>query len=213
MDREGDEQQTQRRHQVGPPRASDGLGLHGQQTQGSEPREAHNDERALQGDPGRSREPRFDLKELLVELEQERLGSSIIERAFYPAPLTVPARERSAEWRAWEQLRFASLLPSAPFDEELAASGWYSAVYRHHSDKGLAEIDAQEKTQAVEVSAFKELNRLGVLTENDYFLPSEASNAVYSAKLDSHLAGRSAPKALRSPERRAARGPRRRAGD
>ena len=163
---------------------------------------------ALQG-----KEARTDLGKLLIELEQERLGSSIIERAFFAAPLTVSPREREPEWVAWSMLAWASPAGIAPFDEDLAASGWYSAVYRHHSDRGLAEIDAQEKTQAVEVSAFKELNRLGVLTENDYFLPSEASNAVYSTKLDSYLAGRSAPKALRSPERRAARGPRRRAGD
>ena len=209
------EQQTQGRRKVECMSPSDGQREHADQAEGAEPRGGDNDQRLMPKDPGRAcpaeLEEKSDFQKLLIELEQERLGSSIIESAFYPAPLTVPARD--AEWRAWELLRFASLLPSAPFDEELAASGWYSAVYRHHSDRGLAEIDAQEKTQAVEVSAFKELNRLGVLTENDYFLPSEASNAVYSTKLDSYLAGRSAPKALRSPERRAARGPRRRAGD
>ena len=213
MDREGDEQSTQRRHQVGPPRASDGERRNADQAESTEPQSGDNDQRTVQGDPGQPCEPVFDLNELLKELEREQLGSSIIERAFYPAHLAVPPRERSAEWSAWEMLAWASPAGIAPFDEDLAAQGWYSAIYRQRSDQGLAEIDAQEKTQAVEVSAFQELNRLGVLTENDYFLPSEASNAVYSTKLDDHLAGRSAPKAFRSPERRAARGPRRRAGD
>ena len=185
MDREGDEQQTQKRHQVGSPRTSDGVGLHGELAQSNEQGSRDNDQRSLQGDPGRSCEPRFDLKELLIELEQERLGSSIIERAFYPAPLTIPARD--AEWRAWEQLRFASLLPSAPFDEELAASGWYSAVYRHHSDKGLAEIEAKEKPPSSELAAFKRLEELGVLTESDFYSPAKAKNQFYTNRLANQL--------------------------
>ena len=213
IDPQGDEQQTQGCHQVGQTRASDGERRNAEQAESAEPQGGDNDQRPVQGDPGQPCERVFDLNELLKELEREQLGSSIIERAFYPAPLTVPPRERCTEWSAWEMLAWASPAGIAPFDEDLAAQGWYSAIYRQRSDQGLAEIDAQEKTQAVEVSAFQELNRLGVLTESDYFLPSEASNAVYSTKLDSHLAGRSAPKALRSPERRAARGPRRRAGD
>ena len=213
MDREGDEQSTQRRHQMESTHSGDGQRGDAEQAESVEPSGGDNDQRTVQGDPGRSREGRSDLQELLKELEREQLGSSIIERAFYPAPLAVPPRERCTEWSAWEMLAWASPAGIAPFDEDLAAQGWYSAIYRQRSDQGLAEIDAQEKTQAVEVSAFQELNRLGVLTENDYFLPSEASNAVYSTKLDSHLAGRSAPKAFRSTERRATRGPRRRAGD
>ena len=185
MDREGDEQQTQKRHQMGSPRASDGVGLHGELAQSDEQGSKDNDQRSLQADLGRPCEPRFDLKELLIELEQERLGSSIIERAFYPAPLTIPARD--AEWRAWEQLRFASLLPSAPFDEELAASGWYSAVYRHHSDKGLAEIEAKEKPPSSELAAFKRLEELGVLTESDFYSPAKAKNQFYTNRLANQL--------------------------
>ena len=188
MDREGDEQQTQKRHQMGSPRTSDGVGLHGELAQSDEQGSKDDDQRSLQADLGRPCEPRFDLKELLIELEQERLGSSIIERAFYPAPLTIPARD--AEWRAWEQLRFASLLPSAPFDEELAASGWYSAVYRHHSDRGLAEIEAKEKPPSSELAAFKQLEQMGVFTNDDLYLPSKASNGFYTAKLAQYRAGK-----------------------
>ena len=70
MDREGDEQQTQKRHQMGSPRASDGVGLHGELAQSDEQGSRDNDQRSLQGDPRRPCEPRFDLKELLIELEQ-----------------------------------------------------------------------------------------------------------------------------------------------
>ena len=213
MDREGDEQQTQRRREMVETHSGDGFGGNASQVEDPQQGSGDNSERAVQGDPGQSCGGETTLQDLLKELEREQLGSSTIERAFYPGPLTDPPREREAEWSAWSMLAWASPAGIAPFDEDLAAQGWYSAIYRQRSDQGLAEIDAQEKTQSVEVSAFQELNRLGVLTENDYFLPSEASNAVYSTKLDSHLAGRSAPKALRSPERRAARGPRRRAGD
>lgn len=182
MDREGDEQQTQKRHQMGSPRTSDGVGLHGELAQSDEQGSKDNDQRSLQADLGRPCEPRFDLKELLIELEQERLGSSIIERAFYPAPLTIPARD--AEWRAWEQLRFASLLPSAPFDEELAASGWYSAVYRHHSDRGLAEIEAKEKPPSSELAAFKRLEEMGVYDQTVFYSPAKAQLHHYTNELD-----------------------------
>ena len=182
-----DEQQTQGRHQVGPPRASDGERRNAKQAENAEPQGGNNDQRAVQGDPGRSCEPRFDLKELLVELEQERLGSSIIERAFYPAPLTVPPRERSAEWRAWEQLRFASLLPPAPFDEELAAQGWYSAVYREHSDRGLAEIEAKEKPPSAELAAFKQLEQMGVYDQSVFYSPAKAAQSHYTNELSKFL--------------------------
>jgi hypothetical protein len=137
---------------------------------------------ALQG-----QEARTGLRELLIELEQERLGSSIIERAFFAAPLTDPPRERSAEWRAWEQLRFASLLPPAEFDEELAAQGWYSAVYHQHSDRGLAEIEAKEKPPSSELAAFKRLEEMGVLTESDFYSPAKAKNQFYTNRLANQL--------------------------
>ena len=137
---------------------------------------------ALQG-----KEARTDLGKLLIELEQERLGSSIIERAFYPAPLTVPSREQGAEWRAWQMLAWASPAGIAPFDEELAASGWYSAVYREHSDKGLAEIEAKEKPPSPLLAAFKRLEELGVLTESDFYSPAKAKNQFYTNRLANQL--------------------------
>ena len=86
------------------------------------------------------RTARTGLQELLIELEREQLGCDTIENAFFSAPLDVAPRERSAEYRAWQLLQFASLLPAAGFDEALASQGWYSSTYQQHSDRGLAEI-------------------------------------------------------------------------
>lgn len=83
-------------------------------------------------------------------------------------------------------LRFASLLPPAPFDEELASQGWYSAVYKQHSDRGLAELEAKEKPQSEELAAFHKLNDLGVLTQSDFFSPSKAKTGFYSNLLKSN---------------------------
>ena len=182
MNREGDEQQTQRRREMVETHPGDGERRNAEQAESAEQGSKDNDQRSLQADLGRPCEPRFDLKELLIELEQERLGSSIIERAFYPAPLTIPARE--PEYRSWELLRFASLLPSAPFDEELAASGWYSAVYRHHSDRGLAEIEAKEKPPSSELAAFKRLEEMGVYDQTVFYSPAKAQLHHYTNELD-----------------------------
>ena len=190
MDREGDEQQTQRRHQVEPPRASDGERRNAEQAESAEPQGGDNDQRSVQGDPGQPCERVFDLNELLKELEREQLGSSIIERAFYPAPLTVPPREREAEWRAWELLRFASLLPPAPFDEELASQGWYSKAYREHSDRGLAEIEAKEKPPSAELAAFKQLEQMGVYDQSVFYSPAKANQSHYTNELSKTLSGR-----------------------
>ena len=84
-------------------------------------------------------------------------------------------------------LRFASLLPPAPFDEELASQGWYSKAYSEHSDRGLAELEAKEKPQSEELAAFHKLNDLGVLTQSDFYSPSKAQNRFYSNELSKFL--------------------------
>ena len=216
IDPQGDEQQTEHSCPFQQQRANDGSRQHCIQAQKNKPRSGHNSQQPDQSDLVASvgkrksqqsgmaeasarrdppagegisalqgQEARTGLRELLIELEQERLGSPIIESAFYPAPLTIPARD--AEWRAWELLRFASLLPSAPFDEELAASGWYSAVYRHHSDKGLAEIEAKEKPPSSELAAFKRLEEMGVYDQTVFYSPAKAQQSHYTNELSKFL--------------------------
>ena len=78
-------------------------------------------------------------------------------------------------------LAWASPAGIAPFDEELASKGFYSKIFREHSDRGLAEI--KEKPQSSELAAFKQLEQLGVFSQSDFYLPSKASNGFYTAKL------------------------------
>ena len=139
---------------------------------------------ALQG-----QEARTGLRELLIELEQERLGSPIIEHAFLAAPLTVAPREREPEWVAWSMLAWASPAGIAPFDEELAASGWYSGIYRQHSDRGLAEI--KEKPPSSELAAFKRLEEMGVYDQTVFYSPAKAQQSHYTNELTRTLSGRS----------------------
>ena len=202
MDREGDEQSTERRHQMESPHSGDGQRGDAGQAENPQQESGHNSQRTVQGDFGQSRGGDTTLRDLLIELEREQLGSSIIERAFYPAPLTVPPRERSAEWRAWEQLRFASLLEPAPFDEELAAQGWYSAVYREHSDRGLAEIEAKEKPPSSELAAFKRLEEMGVYDQTVFYSPAKAQQSHYTNELDRILGTQSAKREIAPDGRR-----------
>ena len=196
MDREGDEQQTQGRHQVGLRSSVNGQRDDQREAESAERGGGDNDQRTVQGDPGQPCERRFDFQELLKELEREQLGSSTIENAFFPAPLDVAPRERCREWNAWQMLQFASLLPAAGFDEELASQGWYSSTYQQHSDRGLAEI--KEKPPSPELAAFQQLEALGVLTNDDLYLPSKASNGFYTAKLAEYRAGKGPKRNQRS---------------
>ena len=198
MDREGDEQSTERLHQVGQTRAGDGERRDAEQTESAEPQSGDNNQRTVQGDPGQPCERVFDLNELLKELAEEKLGSSIIERAFYPAPLTDPPREREAEWSAWSMLAWASPAGIAPFDEELASQGFYSKVFREHSDRGLAEIEAKEKPPSAELAAFKQLEQMGVYDHTVFYSPAKATQSDYTNELTKTLSGRGPKRNQRS---------------
>lgn len=79
-----------------------------------------------------------------------------------------------AEERAWELLRWSSPAPIAPFNEELAAEGFYTRVQKERSDKALAEWDKKNPyLPSTELQAFRELESIGVLTEADFFSPDK----------------------------------------
>ena len=81
-----------------------------------------------------------------------------------------------AEERAYQMLQWAALAPLAPFNEELASSGFYSRVQKERSDKALDAFDAARSTQSTisELDAFRELCRLKVLSESDLYSPDKA---------------------------------------
>ena len=132
-------------------------------------------------------------------LRRELGPSETIRRAFFSAPLTVTGahpQRLDAEYRAWELLRFASLLPHMPFDEELAAEGWYSKAFREHSDRGLVALEAKEKSPSDELAAFHKLNEMGIYSQADFYLPSKAAQHHYTNELAKHLGPD--PKRIRS---------------
>ena len=82
------------------------------------------------------------------------------------------------EERAYLLLQWASLAPLAPFDEELAESGFYSAVQRQRSDQALDAWDKENPyEQSSELKAFHELERRGVITQSDFFSPDKAARS------------------------------------
>lgn len=81
----------------------------------------------------------------------------------------------NAEERAWELLQWGSRAPLAPFSEELAAEGFYTRVQKERSDAALDEWDKKNPYDAsTELSAFHELESIGVLTKADFFSPDKA---------------------------------------
>lgn len=92
------------------------------------------------------------------------------------------------EQRAYEMLRFVPYQLDAPYSEDLAFDGFYTKLYRLHSDEGLAELeDSAVYTRSPELEAFYELERMGVYTQNDYYSPSKAKNAFYTKRLQQLL--------------------------
>ena len=83
------------------------------------------------------------------------------------------------EERAYLLLQWASLAPLAPFDQELAESGFYTAVQGQRSDQALDAWDKENPyEQSSELKAFHELERRGVITQSDFFSPDKAARCI-----------------------------------
>ena len=68
-DPQRDEQSTEGRREMVETHSGDGERRNADQAENPQPAGGDNDQRPLQGDPGRPCEPRFDLQERLKELE------------------------------------------------------------------------------------------------------------------------------------------------
>jgi len=80
------------------------------------------------------------------------------------------------EERAYALLQWGSAALLAPFDEALAAEGFYSSVQRKRSDAALDEWEKSNPYEtSSELSAFKELESTGALTQADFYSPAKAS--------------------------------------
>ena len=88
------------------------------------------------------------------------------------------------EKRAYDMLKFVAYSFPAEFDWELAALGVYSKAQKERSDKAIEEFEKEHPYESSpELTAFRELERLGVYTQNDFYSPTKATNEFYTKRL------------------------------
>ena len=93
--------------------------------------------------------------------------------------MTQPDFDR--EHRAWAMLQWGSLLPVAPFCEELAAEQFYSKADNERARNALGRWSAQLDAEAAEVDskselgAYYELQRRGLIPKDEFFSPFKAT--------------------------------------
>lgn len=91
------------------------------------------------------------------------------------------------EEQAFSLLQWVPYSLAAEFDEDLAAQGYYTKLQRQRSDQALKAFDKEHQYECSnELSAFRELERLGVFSQSDFFSPSQAKNGFYTKRLKQH---------------------------
>ena len=92
--------------------------------------------------------------------------------------------DRDPEEVAFDLLNWNPYSLPAEFDDEQAMLCVYSKLQKQRSDAALDDWDKAHPYEASdELTAFRELERLGVYTSRDFFSPSKAKNGHYSARL------------------------------
>ena len=88
------------------------------------------------------------------------------------------------ERRAFELLQWVTFGLPADFDPILAQEAEYTRLQKERSDKALDEFDQEHATKPLsELDAFRELEKQGIYTQNDFYSPSKAQDGFYSAAL------------------------------
>ena len=93
------------------------------------------------------------------------------------------------EYRAWAMLQWSPGSSDEPFLEEKAQRRFYSQAQAFKSDQAIQQFDELRDLRdqsMTELDCFRELERLGVLSQADFYLPSNADNSVYSKRLKEH---------------------------
>ena len=89
----------------------------------------------------------------------------------------------SADERAYELLKWQALAPLSQFDEAYP----YAKAWKLYSDAAIKAWDKENPYEtSSELAAFRELERLGVFTQSDFYSPSQAANGVYTKRLRRH---------------------------
>lgn len=88
------------------------------------------------------------------------------------------------ECRAYALLQWVPYSLSSDFEQQLAEHGAYSTMQKHRSDKALDDFEqAHPYTSSPELEAFRELERLGVYNQSNFYSPSKAKCGHYSERL------------------------------
>ena len=91
----------------------------------------------------------------------------------------------NAEERAFDLLQWVPYSLPSQYDEDEAMCGKYSAIQKERSDAALNAWDLKHPYESSdELTAFRELQRLGVYTDKNYFSPSLAKDAFYRKTLN-----------------------------
>jgi hypothetical protein len=107
--------------------------------------------------------------------------------------------------RAYELLKFQSLAPIGDFDPSFP----YFDVWKAGSDAALDQWDNKNPFDtSPELTAFRELERMGHYTQKDFYSPSKAKDGFYTDQLQGIKSGREplSETARRAAKAREARG-------
>jgi len=89
-----------------------------------------------------------------------------------------------AEERAFDLLQWVPYCLPSQYDEEQAMLGYYSKTQKDRSDHAIGAWDAEHPYKSSdELEAFKELERLGVYTQADFYAPSKAKDGHYTGRI------------------------------
>lgn len=95
------------------------------------------------------------------------------------------------EQRAYDLLQWVPYSLPGFFDDDLAAIGHYTGIQAQKSDAALNAWDKDHPfASSSELMAFKELERLGVYSDSDFYSPSKAKDGAYSEQLKRRAAPR-----------------------
>ena len=89
-----------------------------------------------------------------------------------------------SEERAFDLLQWVPYSLKAEYDDDLALVGFYSKTQKERSDRALDAWDKEHPFESSdELAAFRELERLGVYTQQDFFSPHKAKDGHYTKRI------------------------------
>ena len=88
------------------------------------------------------------------------------------------------EERSFDLLQWIPYCLPAEYDDDLALIGYYSKTQAERSNHALDAWEKEHPFKASdELTAFRELERLGVYTDADFYSPSKAKDGHYTNRI------------------------------